>query len=199
MPPVTQNGEALSICHAGDYSIAVDLPAPALLALQPDSCWFAVQTKSRHEKKAQMELQQKGVRVFLPLVPSVHHWSDRRQIVQLPLFGNYLFVSISSDRNERAKVLKTRGVVGFVGSGGQGRVIPDEQIDAVRTLLREKITLLPHPFLNVGQRVRIRGGSLDGLQGILLNINGNDSLVISFKCVEKSVAIRIEGYRVEAV
>src|ERR1700722_10770239 len=150
MPPVTQNGEALSICHAGDFSIPVDLPAPALLSMQPDSRWFAIQTKSRHEKKVQMELEQKGVRVFLPLIPSVHYWSDRRRIVQLPLFGNYLFVFVSSYRNKRSKILETRGVVGFVGSGGLGKAIPDEQIDAVRTLLRQKHALMPYPFVNVG-------------------------------------------------
>ena len=117
----------------------------------------------------------------------------------MPLFGNYLFVSISADRNERAMVLQTRGVVGFVGCGGLGSTIPDDQIAAVQSILREKLTVSPYPFLNVGQTVRIRGGSLEGIQGILLNINGNQSLIISVACVQKSVAVQIEGYRVEAI
>jgi transcription elongation factor/antiterminator RfaH len=196
---VTQNGGALSNCPAGESFIPSNFGTPDFHASRQEACWFAIQTRPRHEKKTKNELEQKGVRVFLPLVPSLHHWSDRRQIVQLPLFGNYLFVSISQDRNERARILKTRGVLSFVGCGGLGGAIPEEQIEAVRTILREKLTLLPHPFLSVGQKVRVRGGSLDGLQGILLHINGNDSLVISFECVEKSVAVRIEGYRVEAV
>jgi transcription elongation factor/antiterminator RfaH len=198
-PPVTQNGGASSKSHSGEPLLPPKLLSPAFFAPLQKPCWFAVRTKPRHEKKAQLELEQKGVRVFLPLIPSVRQWTDRKQIVQLPLFGNYLFVSVSPDRNERATVLKTRGVLGFVGYGGLGSTIPDEQIEAVQSILREKLNVSPHPFLRVGQTIRVRGGSLDGMQGILLNINGNQSLVISIECVEKSVAVQIEGYRVEAV
>jgi transcription antitermination factor NusG len=51
----------------------------------------------------------------------------------------------------------------------------------------------------VGQQVRIREGSLDGLEGILTAVNGDQSLVVSIDIIQRSVAIRIAGYRIEAV
>jgi len=56
----------------------------------------------------------------------------------------------------------------------------------------------PYPFLKIGQRVRIRGGALEGLEGILVSRNGNHTLVISVDALQRSLAVRVEGYEVEA-
>ena len=160
--------------------------------------WFAVQTKPRHEKKSAAELEEKAVEVFLPMYSAIHHWSDRKREVQLPLFPNYLFVRITESRSERALVLRTNGVLSFVGTRGVGSCIPDEEIEAVQKVLASKAPFTHYPFLNVGQKVRIRGGSLDGVSGILAAVNNDRSLIISVECVQRSIAIRIDGYGVEA-
>jgi len=59
------------------------------------SCWYAIQTRCRFEKKAATQLQDKGIETFLPLVKQIHHWSDRRQIVEVPLFPGYGFVRLA--------------------------------------------------------------------------------------------------------
>jgi transcription antitermination factor NusG len=166
-------------------------------AAVPDR-WFAVQTKPRHEKKSAAELEEKDVEVFLPLYSAIHHWSDRKKEVQLPLFPNYLFVRITVSQNERALVLRTNGVLSFVGTRGVGSYIPDEEIEAVQRVLASRAPFTHYPFLNVGQKVRIRGGSLDGVSGILAAVNNDRSLIISVECVQRSIAIRIDGYGVEA-
>ena len=163
-----------------------------------ETFWFAVQTKPRHEKRVVCELEEKGIVTFLPLFSDVRQWSDRRREVQLPLFANYVFVRISADKNTRVTVLQTNGVFRFVGARGFGVPIPEEQIQAVQTILRDKVPFVPYPFLCVGQKVRIRGGSLDGLQGVLMALNGDESLIVSVESIQKSIAIRIEGYQLEA-
>ena len=82
---------------------------------------------------------------------------------------------------------------------GEPLSIPDEQIDNVRELLAKNIRCAAHPFLKVGQRVRIRGGSLEGLEGILVCHNGDRKLVISVNTIERSISIRIEGYDLEVL
>jgi len=96
-------------------------------------------------------------------------------------------------------VLSTHGVAGFVGVQRTGVPIPDGQIEDIRTLLSNKVAMKSHSFLKVGQRVRIRGGALDGVQGILVSLNGDRSLVISLESIERSLSIRVEGYNVEPV
>jgi transcription antitermination factor NusG len=173
---------------------------PTQPAISPaEYSWFAIQTKARHEKRVAAELEEKGVVAFLPLSTEVHQWSDRRRQVQLPLFSNYLFVRIGQDRSARVNVLQTSGVFGFVGLRGIGVPIPDEQIETVQAIIREKVPFSPHPFVEVGQKVRVRGGSLDGLCGVLSAINDDRSLIVSVDSIQRSLAIRIDGYGLEPI
>jgi transcription antitermination factor NusG len=160
--------------------------------------WFAVQTWPRFEKKVMSEMERRDVETFLPLFSSTRKWSDRRQIVQLPLFPGYVFVKVAAVPSARIPVLRANGVVGFVGARGTGIPIQDSEIDSVRLLLARGVALQQHPFLNVGQRVRVRGGSLDAVEGILVAKNDDFSLVVSIEIIQRSISVRISGYQVEA-
>jgi transcription antitermination factor NusG len=161
--------------------------------------WYAVQTRSRHEKVVERQLRGQGIDVFYPVISQVHRWSDRRKIVECPLFAGYAFVHIAPSPEERVRVLQTHGVVQFVGGQGCGTPIPPEQMEAVRALVASDMPFTKHAFLKVGQRVRVRGGSLDGVEGILIGQNGSRSLVISVEPIQRSLSIRVEGYEVEPV
>ena len=124
--------------------------------------------------------------------------SDRKKKSwSLPLFSCYVFARFTPNRAERLRVLRVDGVFGLVGSRGEGTPIPDAQIDAVRSLVETELPWSSHPFLKIGQRVRIRSGALDGMEGILLSRNGDQTLVISIEAIQRSLAVRVEGYEVE--
>jgi len=160
--------------------------------------WYALHTRPRHEKLVVQRLADRGVETFLPIVTEVHRWSDRKKSVQLPLFSCYVFVKFVPNRSERLSVLRVDGVLGLVGSHGEGTPIPNEQIDTVRTLVEGDLPWSSHPFLKIGQRVRVRNGALDGVEGILVSRNGKDTLVISVDAIQRSLAVHVEGYQVEA-
>jgi transcription antitermination factor NusG len=172
---------------------------PPLPALPFPVQWFAVQTLARHEKRVEAQLLKKRISTYLPVLQKVQQWSDRRKEVQLPLFGCYLFVRIPPLCEERLQVLKTFGVLSFVGSEGQGTAIPDEEIESIRAILREKVPYGLHPFVRTGMKVRIRGGSLDGVEGILVGRNRDQSVVVSVQLLQRSLAIRVEGYQIELI
>jgi transcription termination/antitermination protein NusG len=161
------------------------------------SSWYAIQTRSRHEKFVAHQLLLKGVTHYLPIVTEVRKWSDRTKKVEFPLFSCYVFVQIVPTNEARVKVLKTDGVVRFIGKHGEGTVIPDEQIRSVRILLEQDIACTSHPFLKVGQRVRVRGGALDGVEGIFQSSIGDDTLIVSIDAIQRSMAVRIKGYDIE--
>jgi transcription termination/antitermination protein NusG len=173
------------------------VPATPLTAHQFN--WYAVQTRARHEKMVAARLREQGVNTFLPLVTQIHRWSDRRKRVELPLFSCYLFVQLLPTSEERVRVQQFNGVCGIVGVRGEGIPIPEEQIEAVRTLISDQLPWSFHPFLKIGQRVRVRGGSLEGVEGVLVSRNGDRTLIISVDAIQRSLAVRIEGYDVEAV
>ena len=161
--------------------------------------WYALHTRPRHEKLVSQRLNERGVETFLPIITETHRWSDRKKSVQLPLFSCYVFARSVPTRADRLQVLRVGGVLGLVGSHGEGTPIPDGQVDAVRTLVEGTTPWSPYPFLKVGQRVRVRGGALEGLEGVLVAHNGNHTLVISVDALQRSLAVRVEGYQVEAV
>lgn len=161
--------------------------------------WYAVHTRSRHEKKVADEIHSKGIRSFLPLISRKHRWSDRQKEVQLPLFPGYVFVHTTFDPETRISVLRTTGVAGFVGDQGRGTPIPEKQIEDVRLIVDQKIAFEAYPFLEINQRVRIRGGSLDGVEGVLAAKNADASLVVSIDLIKRSILVRVTGYELEKV
>jgi len=166
--------------------------------LQEESpSWFAVRTRPRHEKKVKRELSEKGIQSFLPMHRERRRWSDRAQWVELPMFSQYLFVRVPAGGESRIRVLQTNGVVHFVGNSERGTPVPDEQVESLAAIVSHRISTTPHEFLSVGERVRIRGGALDGIEGILSAIRNDKSLVVSVDLIQKSVAIRIDGFDVQ--
>src|SRR6266496_526659 len=164
----------------------------------PKPHWYAIRTRSRHEKIVSDQLEQRGIESFLPLVRRTHKWSDRVKEVDLPLFAGYNFVRLVLSSADRLRVLQINGVAGFVGTQGGGTPIPDTQIQDIRMILASKVPFEESTSLTVGQRVRIRGGSLDGVEGILTAHNGDKSLMISIEPIQRSLCIRVQGYTVES-
>lgn len=176
-----------------------EMPIPPVILGQGMENWYAVQTRARHEKVVATRLNEKGVTTFFPTITEVHRWSDRKKTVEMPLFSCYLFVKLMPSNEDRQKVLRLDSVLGFVGNPGWGTPIPSEQIDAVRILVNEQLPYSCHPFLKAGQRVRIRNGALEGLEGILLSRKGERKLIISVDAMQRSLSVQIDGYDVEPV
>ncbi len=160
--------------------------------------WYSIQTRYRFERKVTAQLQHKGLQTFLPLLEEFHRWTDRRQSVYVPLFSGYTFVRFELSAGLRMELLHTEGVIGLISFGGEAAPIPAKQIDDLQKLLSHKVPCSLHAFLKVGQRVRIRGGCLDGLEGILEQ-SGDKNLVISIESIQRAVAITIEGYELEMI
>jgi len=161
--------------------------------------WYAVHVRSRHEKKVVGEFERKGILNYLPTITEARQWSDRQVSVESPLFSCYAFVNIPASPESRVAVLRTPGVLNFVGGNSEGASIPDSEIEQIRTVLARKVPFAAHPFLEVGQRVRVRGGVLDGIEGILSRSNGGNRLVISVETIQRALSVTVEGYQIEPV
>jgi transcription antitermination factor NusG len=171
---------------------------PTGFALE-ESKWYAVHTMARHEKRVAAQFLEKKVFTFLPLLQQVHRWSDRQSKVEVPLFSCYAFVRIVPTAENRVKVTRTPGVLGFVGDKGLGTSIRDEEIESLRTAMREMIPCLAHPFIKTGKRVRILGGCLDGIEGILERQGPDQTLIVSVELLQRSISIRVNGYDIELI
>lgn len=161
--------------------------------------WYAIHTRSRHEKLVALQLTEKQFEAFLPLRLEVHRWKDRFKKVEVPLFGGYLFVQLAGEPQRRVSLLRTPGVVRIVGFGERDAVVPDEQIAALRRVLASDNMLHRHRFLRVGQRVKILNGALAGVEGVLARVKGESRLVINVTPIRQAVAVEVTGYDVAPI
>jgi transcription antitermination factor NusG len=159
--------------------------------------WFAVYTTPRHEKHVSEMLAQHEIETFLPLYRSTRQWKKSRPVdLELPLFPTYVFVRIA--RQARGTVLGTAGVMSIVGSSRESWALPDLEIEALRSgLLERKIE--PHPYLTVGERVRIKAGVMAGVEGVLVRKKNEFRVVLSLDSIMQSVAVEVDGDDVESV
>jgi transcription antitermination factor NusG len=178
---------------SGNYIVA-----PETIDMSEAREWFAIQTRYRFEKKVAAELEHKECEVYLPLLTEDHRWSDRQKEITIPLFAGYAFVHIDQSREARSRILQTAGVTGFVKFGGTMVVVPQKQIEDLELLLREKKPFSMHSFIRLGQRVRIRGGCLNGVEGVLTQ-NDKGRVLISIEAIQRSIAIEVRGYELELV
>jgi transcription antitermination factor NusG len=176
-----------------------EVSSPRSVVARDCASWYAVHTRVHQERLVAQRLRNQGLTPFLPVTTEIRRWSDRRKYIEVPLFSCYVFVRMTMAPEERARFFCVDGILGLVGVRGYGTPIPDEQIEAVRALLTQKLSWSFHPFLKVGQRVRIRGGALDGIEGIFLSRNGDQTLVISVDAVQRSLAVRISGYDIDVL
>src|SRR5450631_3637428 len=172
---------------------------PSQLVSPEELRWYALHTRARHEKAIERRLRDQGLETFVPTAMEVHRWSDRTQKVEVPLFSCYVFIRCALSAEDRTRVYQIESVHGFVGTRGSSLPIPDEQIERIRKVLTQSAPWRSYPFLKVGQRVRVRGGAMDGVEGVFVSENGDHSLIISVDAIQRSMAVRIDGYHVEPV
>lgn len=151
--------------------------------------WFALTVRSRHEKRVAQILCNKRLEAFLPLYRARHHWTDRVQAVDLPLFPGYIFCRF--DYAQRWPVLATPGVTSLVGFGHAPTPVSDGEIDSIQAILASGLPAQPWPFVHAGQLVRIERGALAGLEGVLLREKDALRVVVSVELLRRSVAVEI--------
>ncbi len=169
---------------------------PSLPLEYAEPRWYAAHTCSRHEKSVARQLELNRIEYFLPLYQAVHDWKDRRMRVQMPLFPGYVFVHLAL--RDRLAVLCLPGVVRLVGFGGTPTSLPDRDIEYLR-VAAATLCAEPHPYLKLGQRVRVKAGPFEGLEGILKSKNGDTRIVITIDLIMRSIVLDIDGAEVEAI
>ena len=182
-----------------EQSTIVDQSLPGELQVPGESPWFAIWTNSHCEERVREQLDGKGFRTFLP---TVRDWSRRagvRRVVVRPMFPSYLFVQHRIDKRSYVEIMKTKGLVRILGERWDRlEAIPSGEVDAIRRVVDSPLPVMPHPYLQQGQRVRIVDGPLSGVAGILLRSRPERGLlVLSVELLRRSIAVEVDCTAVE--
>lgn len=137
--------------------------------MQVEKKWYALYTKPRWEKKIDTALVRKGIESWCPLQKVERQWSDRKKVIEDPLFKSYVFVHIND--TERSKVLMTDGVLNFVYYLGKPAVIKHEEVDLIKKYLAEKdasISILSQEGYKEEMRIKVNHGVFMGNEGTVI-------------------------------
>jgi transcription antitermination factor NusG len=166
-------------------------------AAPPSTQWFAVYTTHRHEKRVSTLLLDREIETVLPLYKVGRQWKKRAPVVvELPLFPCYLFVNIS--REARGRVLSLPGVLSIVGSPNEPWPLRSSEIEALR--LGTKMGVVePHPYLKIGEKVRIKNGPMSGMEGILTRKKNALRFVLTLEAIMRSVVVEVDANDLEII
>lgn len=168
-----------------------------IVPVETEIPWLAIHTRSRHEHVLNRELAKRGIESFLPLRKVTRQWSDRRMVIEEPLFRGYLFVQIAME--DRLRALSCPGAIRFVGTSGSPWEVGKNEIEALHRFIGQGLKVDPFPYLREGQRVYIRSGPLKGIEGFIIRKQRHCRLVISVEMMMQSVSVEVDEACVETL
>jgi len=157
---------------------------------EKQSPWFAIMVRANREKNATMVLESAGYKCFLPVNKFARQWSDRVKESERPLFPGYFFCRMNP--LNRLPVLMTPGVIQIVGIGKTPIPVEEEEVTAIQRAAESGLSVVPWPYMQVGEIARIEHGPLRGLSGIVIKVKSDLKLVLSVNLLQRSVAVEID-------
>ena len=164
------------------------------------SNWYALFVRSRHEFVTSEQLKKRGIEVFLPSVTRKRRWSDRKKEVVCPLFPGYLFVYIEPSAETFLNIVKTRGLVSFVGQEpGRPSPVDPREMETLRMMLAGCDELDTYPHLNEGAPVLVKQGPLKGAKGVLAKKEDHHLFLVNIEILGRSVGTKVSAEDLELI
>jgi transcription antitermination factor NusG len=159
--------------------------------------WSVVYTYPHAEKRIAEKLNEKNIPTCLPMQTETRQWSDRRKKIQCPIFPNYVFVQ--AHRMDHYKILSVPGVTRFILIDGKPVTISETEMKSIRLLAESSTRVVREDYYHVGDKVRVISGPFTGLQGMLIEKNGNKRFFVRFDSIEQAVSVIIDVRFLEGI
>lgn len=160
-------------------------------AFPSEGSWVAVHVQSNMEKSVAFSLGQRGYESFLPTYKVLRTLANRRAELELPLFRGYVFCRWMT--NNRQTIVRVPRVIRIVGFGKTPAPIDEAEMAALRRIADSRVISMPWRYLRVGERVRIAGGALSGLEGILVRTASAQYIVVNLTLMGRGVAAKVHA------
>jgi transcription antitermination factor NusG len=153
-----------------------------------DRLWLAAYTRPHFEHKVQTFLQERQLECFLPTYRSLRRWSDRRKVLNMPLFPSYVFVRLGED--ERRRAVQAPGLLWFVHNQDGPVPVSDTELDALRRLMASGLEYDPLTNVEIGDEIEVVLGPMAGCRGRLLRKSPN-SIAFMVSAINGAVRVHV--------
>lgn len=152
--------------------------------------WYVLYVKSKYERKIESSLKQKEIEVFLPMIKTIRQWSDRKKVIEKPLFPSYIFVKVNYalDLN---KILSMEGACSYIRFGNEYAVAREDEIRNIQYLINYNGILedveISDQLLSVGKKYKIHNGPLTGLECVIIRMENKDRIIIQVESLKQNI------------
>ena len=158
--------------------------------------WWALYTLPRREKELMRRLRAWELPFYSPVI------ERRKQSPQgrvrksyVPLFGSYVF--LCGGEEQRYRALTTNCVSRCLVVPDSNRLVDD--LRQIRRLIQADVPLTPESRIQPGTRVRVRSGSLMGVEGVVVRRQNKERLVVAVRFLQQGASLLLEDFQVEAI
>ena len=159
--------------------------------------WYVVHTKSRFENVVSEGLTKRARGAFLPKMRVKSRRRDRHKMIHVPLFPGYVFVRCTLNPYEMVEVLKTTGVVRFVGNRSRPIAVPDNDIESLRIMIGTELPVTTGTRFKKGDRVMVIAGPFAGVTGLFERYRGHDRVLVFVDALGQFAAVEVAVEDVE--
>lgn len=154
--------------------------------------WYVLHTRSRFENKVNEGLERKAKEVFLPKVLVRSKRRDRKVMLRVPLFPGYVFIRTDLDPADQLDIVKTAGIVKFVGNRSGPLPVPDEAIESLRLMIATDLDITTGTRLKKGDRVVVVHGPFTGITGTFSRYHGRNRIVVNIDALGQFAAVEVD-------
>ena len=169
----------------------------ALLGLGGDDAmdrrWWVMRTRTRQEKSLARDLIKHEIPFYLPQVHKTSVVRGRRRTSFLPLFSGYLFMF--GDEQERYRSMTTNRVAQALPVTDQQELRQD--LSQIFRLIQAKAPLTIESRLKPGDRVRVKSGPFEGVEGTVVSRCRRSRIVVAVRLIQQGVSLEVDDFQLE--
>lgn len=160
-----------------------------------EESWYACHTRPRCEKKFAALLAAERFEHYLPLVSSVRRYPKETKRFTKPLFPGYVFARVPAA--DKARIYQQELLARAIAVDDEARFL--RQLEDVRTIVSSGLELTVIPLLTRGRRVRVVGGPLHGLEGMVDDSTNPQGIVISVDVLRQGLLLKLPAEALQAL
>jgi transcriptional antiterminator RfaH len=124
---------------------------------------------------------------YLPLVASIRRYGKETKRFTKPLFPGYVFARVSAE--EKNRIYQQELLARAIPVDDEARFLG--QLEDVRRMVGSGVEFTVIPLLTRGRRVRVIGGPLHGLEGLVDDTSNPLGVVISVDVLRQGLLMKV--------
>lgn len=159
--------------------------------------WYVLYVNVRHEKKVFEKFIEQGIEGYVPMVKTIKQWSDRKKIVEEPLFTGYVFVKLLPHELDKPRYVA--GVINYLSFGKQKAIVKQSEIDSLKYLIEKGYSLnVNSENIQTGAKVKLLLSAFKNEIATVQSIK-DENAIVYFESLNQYIKVKVPMSALEKI